>query len=121
MVPKSVTHTRWTDVPSEALTDKIQRRYINTSRVTIAQFALSRGGVVHRHSHEQEQVSCVLSGALKFVTPDAEVIVRQGETITLAPWVEHQVDVLEDATVIDVFTPVRQDWLDQTDDYFRQG
>jgi quercetin dioxygenase-like cupin family protein len=121
MASNSVTHTRWADVPTEALTDKIQRRYISTDRVTIAQFALSRGGVVHRHSHEQEQVTCVLSGALKFVTPDTEVIVRQGETIALAPWVEHQVDVLEDAMVIDVFTPVRQDWLMKTDDYFRKA
>ena len=115
-----ITHTRWADVASEAVTDKIQRRYVNTDRLTIAQFELSRGGVVPRHSHEHEQVTTVLSGALKFVTPDAEVVVRQGESVAIAPRVEHRVDVLEDAVVIDVFAPVRQDWVMKTDDYFRK-
>ena len=121
MSATGIIHTRWADVANESLTDKIQRRYITTSRLTIAQFALSRGGVVPRHSHEHEQVSCVLSGVLKFVTPDGEVVVHEGESITIAPWVEHQVDVLEDALVIDVFSPVRQDWLMKTDDYFTRA
>jgi quercetin dioxygenase-like cupin family protein len=116
-----ITHTRWADVESEAVADRILRRYVSTDHLTIAQFELSRGGVVPRHSHEHEQVTTILSGALKFVTPDAEVIVRQGESITIAPWVEHRVDVLEDAVVIDVFFPVRQDWLMKTDDYFKKA
>jgi len=32
--------------------------------------------------------------------------------------VEHEVHVLEDADVIDVFTPVREDWVGGTDSYF---
>jgi quercetin dioxygenase-like cupin family protein len=121
MATADIAHIRWTDVASESLTDKIQRRYINTGRLTIARFELARGGVVPRHSHEHEQVTNVLSGALRFVTPEAEVVVRQGESITIAPWVEHRVDVLEDAVVIDVFSPVRQDWVMKTDDYFRRA
>ena len=121
MATSGITHVRWTEVANESLTDAIQRRYINTATLTIARFELSRGGVVPRHSHEHEQVTNVLSGALKFVTADAEVIVRQGESITIAPWLEHRVDVLEDAVVIDVFCPVRQDWLTKTDDYFRRA
>jgi len=121
MATSGITHVRWTEVANESLTDAIQRRYINTATLTIARFELSRGGVVPRHSHEHEQVTNVLSGALKFVTADAEVIVRQGESITIAPWLEHRVDVLEDAVVIDVFCPVRQDWVTKTDDYFRRA
>jgi quercetin dioxygenase-like cupin family protein len=115
-----ITHTRWADVASEAVNDKIQRRYVNTDRLTIARFELSCGGVVPLHSHEHEQVTTVLSGALKFVTPGAEAVVRQGESITIAPGVEHRVEVLEDAVVIDVFCPVRDDWVMKTDDYFRK-
>lgn len=121
MATSGLTHVRWTEVANESLTDTIQRRYINTGQLTIARFELARGGVVPRHSHEHEQVTNVLSGALKFVTADAEVIVRQGESITIAPWLEHRVDVLEDAVVIDVFCPVRQDWVTKTDDYFRRA
>jgi len=35
--------------------------------------------------------------------------------------VPHGVDVLEDTLVIDVFSPVRQDWIDKTDTYFRRS
>src|SRR2546425_13326356 len=110
MATTGITHVRWADVANESLTDTIQRRYINTGQLTIARFELSRGGVVPRHSHEQEQVTNVLSGALKFVTADAEVIVRQGEPITIPPWLEHRVDGLEDADGIEVFCPRAQDW-----------
>src|SRR5712692_5226539 len=97
MATTGLTHVRWTDVGNKSLTDTIQRRYINTARLTIARFELSRGGVVPRHSHEHEQVTNVLSGVLKFVTPDAQVVVRPGESIAIAPWVEHRFEVLEDA------------------------
>jgi len=121
MATAGITHVRWTEVANESLTDAIHRRYVNTGQMTIARFELARGGAVPRHSHEQEQVTTVLSGALKFVTPDAELIVRQGESIAIAPWHEHRVDVLEDTIVIDVFCPVRQDWVAKTDDYFRRA
>jgi quercetin dioxygenase-like cupin family protein len=121
MATSGLTHVRWSEVAAEPLTDAIRRRYINTGRMTIARFELSRGGVVPRHSHEHEQVTTVLSGALKFVTPGAEVTVRQSESITIAPWVEHRVDVLEDTVVIDVFCPVRQDWVTKADDYFKRA
>jgi hypothetical protein len=32
--------------------------------------------------------------------------------------IAHEVAVLEDTVVLDVFSPVRQDWLDGTDTYF---
>lgn len=63
----------------------------------------------------------MLSGALKFVLAAGDVVVREGETIRIAPWVEHQVEVLEDAVVLDVFAPVRADWVAGTDDYFRRA
>src|SRR2546426_12622615 len=101
MATSGLTHVRWTEVANESLTDTIQRRYINTGQMTIARFELARGGVVPRHSHEHEQGTNVLSGALKFVTADAEGVVRQGEAITIAPWLEHRGGVTEDAGGID--------------------
>jgi quercetin dioxygenase-like cupin family protein len=106
-------------VSSEALTESIQRRYVTADRVTIARFELKRGGVVPRHAHENEQVSCVLSGALSFTFDDREVRVGAGEVMQIPGGIAHEVTVLEDTVVIDVFSPVRQDWIDGTDTYFK--
>ncbi len=111
---------RWEDMPAQEVAPGIVRRYLTTSKVTIARFAIARGAVVPAHKHEQEQVSCVLSGALRFRCGDREMTLRGGETVQIPSWVEHSVVALEDTDVIDVFTPVRQDWVDGTDTYFRK-
>jgi quercetin dioxygenase-like cupin family protein len=110
---------RWNDMRLESITPSIARRYITGDSVTIARFELAAGGVVPRHAHENEQVSCVLSGALRFVFDGGDVIARGGDVVRIPGGTAHEVAVLEDTIVIDVFSPIRQDWLDKTDDYFR--
>ena len=114
----SVVHHRWSDTPAEQINPSISRQFICGERVTIARFELTRGGVVPRHSHENEQVSYIVSGALKFVFDDHEVVVRGGEVLQIPSSVPHAAEVVEDCVAIDVFSPVRQDWIDKTDTYF---
>jgi quercetin dioxygenase-like cupin family protein len=135
---------RWDELPSQEVTPGIHRRFLTASRVTVARFTLARGTSVPLHAHDHEQISYVVRGALRFnlrspapasaggvdaagpsgrpsVSPLArELIVRAGEVLEIPSWTEHGVDALEDAEVIDVFSPVRQDWVDGTDTYFRK-
>ena len=87
--------------------------------MTIARFQIKRGSVVPLHSHDHEQVSYVTSGSLKFQVGGRDFVVRAGEAMQIPSWIEHGVEALEDCEVIDVFCPVRQDWVDGTDTYFR--
>jgi quercetin dioxygenase-like cupin family protein len=114
-----VKHYRWSEVPAEQMNDATLRRYISSDRVTLARFELKGGGVVPRHSHENEQVSYIVSGALRFRFGGNDLVVRGGEVVQIPSWVEHEVDILEDTIAIDVFSPVRQDWIDKTDSYFK--
>ena len=132
-------------MPSQEVTPGIHRRFLTASRVTVARFTLGRGTSVPVHSHDHEQISYVVRGALRFhlggpaaaagpsasaavadagsspVERDAkDLIVRAGEVLEIPSWIEHSVDALEDTEVIDVFSPVRQDWVDGTDTYFRK-
>ena len=120
MPTATAVHHRWSDVPSERLTASIARKFITADRMTVARFELTRGGVVPRHSHESEQLTCVMSGSLTFKFDGQQIIVRQGEVLQIPAWAEHEVEVTEDAVAIDVFSPVRQDWVDKTDDYFQK-
>jgi quercetin dioxygenase-like cupin family protein len=114
----SIRHHRWSQVPAEAITPAIDRRFITAERVTLANFQLKAGGVVPRHAHEQEQLTYVVSGALKFVVDGDALVASGGDVVQIPSGVEHEVQVLEDSAVIDVFAPIRQDWIDKTDTYF---
>jgi len=120
MAVSTVTHHRWTDLAPEHLTAAIDRQYITAERVTVARFELKRGGVVPLHAHENEQVSIVVDGALRFKIDSRDIVVRAGEVMQIPPNVPHEVEVIEDTLVFDVFSPVRQDWIDKTDTYFRR-
>jgi quercetin dioxygenase-like cupin family protein len=120
MAVSTVTHHRWNDIAAEAITPAIARRYITGERVTVARFELKRGGIVPLHAHDNEQVSIVIDGALRFRIDGREIVVRGGEVMQIPPNVPHEVEVIEDTLVFDVFSPLRQDWIDKTDSYFRR-
>lgn len=112
-------HYRWADLAADSPAPSIVRKYVSGDHVTVARFELAAGGVVPRHSHDNEQVSCVLTGALRFRFGDREMLARAGDVIRIPGGLAHEVEVVEDAVVIDVFSPVRRDWIDKKDDYFR--
>ena len=116
----TVIHHRWDDITPEQINSTISRQYITAERVTMARFELKRGAVVPQHAHENEQVSYIISGALKFIFEDRDIIARGGEVLQIPPNVPHAAEAIEDTLAIDVFSPVRQDWIDKTDSYFRR-
>lgn len=113
-------HIDWPSVPQEELTPLIKRRYVSQQGVTIAHFELGKGGIVNRHMHHNIQVTNVLSGSLKFIFDDkSEKLVKTGESIYLASNEPHEVHVLEDSLVLDLFMPEREDWNAGTPNYFK--
>ena len=120
MTSTLVTHHRWDDIPAEQINPTISRQFITAERVTVARFEIKRGGTVPQHSHENEQVSYIISGALKFVFEGRDIVVRGGEVLQIAPHVPHAAEAIEDTLAIDVFSPIRQDWVNKTDTYFQR-
>jgi len=115
---------RWEDVPKEEVTALISRRLITCNRMMLAHVYLKKGAIVPRHSHENEQLTYILEGALKFFIGDHgehEQIVRAGEVLTIPSNVPHRAEALEDTLDVDIFDPPRQDWLDKSDAYLRTG
>ena len=120
MATDTATLHSWTSIPKKEINPGLVRQFVTASRVTIANFDMKRGCVVPSHAHENEQVSYVVSGALKFDVAGKDIVVRAGELLQIPPQVPHGVEVLEDAHVIDIFSPIRQDWIDGTDTYFKR-
>ncbi|GBD32437.1 MAG: hypothetical protein KatS3mg081_1822 [Gemmatimonadales bacterium] len=120
--PARVRHYRWEDLPKERLNDLLDRRLITGERVMLAHVYLKKGCVVPRHAHENEQLTYILEGALRFWIGEdesQEVVVRSGEVLHIPSNVPHKAEALEDTLDVDVFSPPRQDWLSGTDSYLR--
>ena len=113
----------WATIPQEEMNAKTVRQVVHTERMTIARILLRAGAVVGMHHHENEQVTMMESGALRFVFGGSEagkeIIVRAGDVLQIPPNVPHMVEALEDSVATDLFAPRREDWLRGDDAYLR--
>jgi len=123
MAEAKATFHRWEDMPREKVTDMLERRLITGERMMLAHVYLKKGCVVPRHAHENEQISYILEGALRFWLGEdeaEELVVGAGEVLHIPSNVPHKAIALEDTLDVDVFSPPREDWLNRTDDYLRK-
>ena len=111
---------RWDEIALDKVTEMISRKIVTGEREMVAQIYLKRGALVPMHKHESEQMTYILQGALKFLINGEEITVREGEVLHIPSWVPHQAEALEDTFELDIFSPIRQDWLDGTDTYFHE-
>jgi quercetin dioxygenase-like cupin family protein len=118
------THYRWDDLPREELNPEIGRRLINGDSMMIAHVYLKKGAVVPKHAHHNEQITYILEGGLRFRLGEDEsqhVDVLAGEVLHIPAHLPHTAEALEDTLDVDVFSPPREDWLDGSDAYLREG
>jgi quercetin dioxygenase-like cupin family protein len=115
-----VQHVRLADMPTEHLNPLLDRQFVAGEKSMLARLILRAGCVVPLHSHENEQITYILEGALKFSVQGKEVIVRAGEILVIPSHVPHSAEALEDTVDLDVFCPPRADWISGTDAYLRK-
>jgi quercetin dioxygenase-like cupin family protein len=122
-VAESVTFYRWKDMAKEKVSDLLDRRLITGDRMMLAHVYLKKGCLVPQHKHENEQLTYILEGALRFwigENREQELVVSAGEVLHIPSNVPHEALAIEDTLDVDVFSPPRADWLNKTDDYLRR-
>ncbi len=115
------TFTSWDAVPLESMSELISRKFVAGEKAMLAHIYLKKDAVVPEHHHESEQITFIVQGALKFELEGREVIVRTGEVLVIPSNVPHRAVALEDTVDIDVFSPLRMDWINKDDAYLRRG
>lgn len=112
----------WDNVKSETMAVGIGRRFVHSDNLMIAQITFPEGAVVPAHRHDNEQVTYMISGRLRFLFGDdqaEEVIVGPGEVLFIPGGLLHSALALDEVFELDVFNPPRADWIDGSDAYLR--
>jgi quercetin dioxygenase-like cupin family protein len=121
--PRKVSFYRWDEMPKEQVSAMLDRRLITGDRMMLAHVYLKKGCIVPRHQHDNEQLTYILEGALRFWIGEDEkesMIVHAGEVLHIPSNVWHKAEAIEDTLDVDVFSPPRQEWLDKSDAYLRR-
>jgi len=117
----AMLHYNWNLLEEEALNPLLGRKMIHGKNTTVARISLRKGAVVPTHSHPNEQISMIESGALRWVIAGEERVLRAGDAVVIPPDAPHMVEALEDSIAVDLFSPPREDWIRGDDAYLRDA
>src|ERR1700733_11301161 len=101
----AVNHYRWDDMPAEQLKPGLSRKLITGERMMIAHVYFKKGEIVPKHSHDNEQLTYILSGALRFwfgPNGEQEITGKAGEGGGIPSNLPHRAQPLEDTLDVDV-------------------
>jgi quercetin dioxygenase-like cupin family protein len=81
------------------------------SKTLLAEFCLEKGSRLPRHAHPHEQTGYLVSGRIRLFIGEASFDVEPGDSWCIPGNVAHQAEILENSVAIEVFSPVREDYL----------
>ena len=82
----------------------------HTDQLMLVRHHFEAGWAGTRHSHPHEQLVYVVKGAIRLDVGGAVTVLRDGDSLVVAGHVEHEASALEPSEVLDVFTPIREDY-----------
>jgi quercetin dioxygenase-like cupin family protein len=80
-------------------------------KTLIAEFRLEKGAQIPVHSHPHEQTGYLISGRIRLSIGENTFDVEPGDSWCIPGNVEHRAEFVEDSVAIEVFSPVREDYL----------
>jgi quercetin dioxygenase-like cupin family protein len=84
---------------------------VHGEKTLMGEFCLEKGAVVPAHDHPHEQTGVLLSGRLRFTVDGERIDAGPGDAWCIAGGVPHSAEALEDSVAVEVFSPLREDYL----------
>ena len=81
-----------------------------SGKLMLVRHLMEKGWVGARHSHPHEQLVYIVRGHIQFNGGDRTFEARAGDSFLVPGGIEHQANALEESEVLDVFTPLREDY-----------
>lgn len=103
------------EIEAVEIEEGVSRRLLaRGGELMMVEVMFEREGIaIPNHSHPHQQVSYILSGAFEVALGDTKETLETGDSLYVAPGVEHGVvPLVAGAVILDVFTPQREDFLE---------
>lgn len=102
----------WNEISYEELGDGLKRKILNSDgALMMVEVTMEKRGVGKMHAHPHQQISYVVKGSIEFTIEDKKQVVRPGDSVYIASGLNHGALALEDSVIVNVFTPIRKDFL----------
>jgi quercetin dioxygenase-like cupin family protein len=88
-----------------------QKTLVYGEKTLLAEFQLAKGSIVPNHFHPNEQTGYLVSGRMVFIAGNERYDALPGDSWCIAAGVEHRAEIIEDSVAVEVFSPVREDYL----------
>jgi quercetin dioxygenase-like cupin family protein len=98
---------------ADALPGIRRKTLVFGERTLMTEFVMNRESALPEHSHPYEQTGYLVEGRMILRIGDARFEVAKGDSWTIPANVRHEARVIEDSVAIEVFSPVREDYLPQ--------
>ncbi len=118
-----VMHHHWKSIPAEQVNPQMTRKFIYGDKVMIAKLTFEDGFLVPWHQHENEQISEVFEGTIRFWFDNDEtkyLDLKPGESYVIKGNRLHKALMIGHVVATDTFSPPRKDWIDGSDAYLRK-
>lgn len=101
------------DTTLEDLGNGVTRRILaHDGKMMGVEVNFAAGAVGPMHNHPHEQLTYVLSGEFEFTIGEETRVVSAGDTLYKRPGIMHGCVCLQPGTLLDTFTPIREDFLE---------
>lgn len=96
----------------EVVDDKIQRQVVGyDDKIMMVNVHFDKGGVGVMHNHPHTQVTFIAEGKFEVTIGDETKIIKKGDSFFVPSNVMHGVVCVEEGMLVDVFSPMREDFL----------
>ncbi len=100
------------DIPPTALGGGVSRKILGMGgSLMMVEVTFSAGGIGAPHAHPHEQVSYLVKGEMEFTLAGETRILHAGDSVYIPANALHGTVAVTDAVILDVFTPIREDFL----------
>ena len=108
-------HRDWSSLPVERIAEGIERQMVWGDRIMVCRLRLAPRVVTALHVHPHEQITIVEKGRVRFTVDGEERLASAGDVLHFPSGIRHGATMLdEEVVLIDIFSPVREDFLPES-------
>lgn len=92
-----------------------QKTLVYGEKTLMVEFRLHNGAILPQHAHPHEQTGFLVSGRIRLAIGEEVHEVLPGDSWCIAGGEQHGAEIIEDSVAIEVFSPVRKEYLPESD------